>query len=468
MPSDRITRLRDSLARPISPQSLAVIRILFGAILVWDCWRYIRHTRITRYYVNVDMTFPYFGWDFIQPLPEPWIHWAWLGVGVSAFLVMIGLFYRVAIVVFILLFGYFFLLDRSEYLNHNYMVLLYAALLAVAPAHRVWSVDARLWRGVAAPTIPRWPVAALRLQTEIILVYAGIVKITDDWLRAEPLRMWIHARMDDLWLAQIFQYDWMIMAAAIGTIVLHIVGAPLLLWRRSRIWVFAVYCCFHVSNSLFFNIGIFPWLTIAVTTIFFDPDWPGQLARRLRGGAGIVAPVVAAPATPLSRGLLVFLALWFAVQIVLPQRQLMFPNLVGWTGDGHRFSWRMRVYDRDAEGTFTVVSADGRQRWEVDLDDYLTRRQINVLLTRADMIHDFANRLGRFYAEAGHGDVAVHADVRMSLNGRPMAQFIDPTVDLTAVRYDLFAPDPWVMPLQHRAAEGIVPAWWPPLPLQKP
>lgn len=284
-------RLRRYLAEPISIQSLVAIRVLFGAILTWDCWRYIRHDRIARYYVDVEVTFPYFGWELIQPLPEPYIHWVWLATGVSAFLVMIGLFYRAAIVVFLLSFGYIFLLDRTQYLNHNYLVLLYAALLAVAPANRAWSVDAWLLPEIRSLTIPRWPVTAIKAQTEIVLIYAGIVKITDDWLRGEPLAMWLRAQADEVWIGPLFHHDWVILLACWGVIALHILGAPLLLWSRTRLPVFVIYCCFHVANSIFFNIGIFPWLTIAVTTIFFAPDWPGQLIARITRRPLPVVPV---------------------------------------------------------------------------------------------------------------------------------------------------------------------------------
>jgi hypothetical protein len=71
---------------------------LFGALLVWDTWRFIQYDRIWRYYVAPEFTFTYPGFGWVQPLPEPWIHLAWLMVGVLAFLVMIGLFYRLAIV----------------------------------------------------------------------------------------------------------------------------------------------------------------------------------------------------------------------------------------------------------------------------------------------------------------------------------------------------------------------------------
>ncbi len=462
-----------AMARPISPLSLAVIRILFGAILLWDCFRYINADRIRRYYVDVEMTFPYFGLDWLQPLPAPYIYWAWGMVGVTAFLIMIGLFTRAALIGFLTLFGYFFLLDRTQYLNHNYMVLLYAALLALAPCNRALSVEAWLWPGVGRDRIAAWPVLAIKLQTEIILIYAGVVKITDDWLRGEPLRTWLSGRQDDIWFGGLFQYDWAFVAAAWGTVGLHILGAPLLLWHRTRLLVFVVYAGFHISNATLFNIGIFPWITIAISTIFFAPDWPARVVRRVAGAMHLRAD----PAPPrdtgrvggrLSPALLIVLGVWFAVQIGLPLRQAAFPNLVGWTGDGHRFSWRMRIYDRDVDGRFTVVSADGTQTWLLDTSDFLNGRQAHVVMTRPDLIHDFAGKLEQIWAANGYADVAVYADIRKSLNSRPMQAYVDPGTDLTAVTYNLFGPDDWVLPLQTRAAENIVAAWVPPFPLQRP
>lgn len=464
-------RFTDRLSEPVSIQSLVALRILFGAILVWDCWRYFKYDRIYRYYVEPEWTFPYFGLDFIQPLPEPYIYHAWALTGVFAFMVMIGLFYRMAIWGFVLVFGYFFLLDKAQYLNHNYLVLLYGILLGLAPAGRAFSVDAWLGLVERSTVIARWPVSAVRLQTEIVLIYAGVVKITDDWLRGEPLGMWLRARSDEVVLGFLFQYDWVVLAGAWGTVALHILGAPLLLWSRTRLWVFLIYCCFHVSNSILFNIGIFPWLTIAVTLIFFEPDWPQRLLRRALGLFETLPPLSAPPRDRVPRigpAMLAVLALWFAVQLAVPQRQLFFPSLVGWSGDGHRFSWRMRIYDRKADGYFTVVWPDSGLRIEVDPRDVLPRRQAHAVLTRTDMIHDFAMLLEAEARNEGAGDVEVYARIEKSLNGRPRQLYVDPDVDLTEAGYNWFGPDAWVTRPEHRAAERRLVAWWPPLPLQKP
>lgn len=462
-----IDRLRADLETPVSIQSLAATRILFGLILAWDWWRYVKYDRIERYYVEPAFNFPFL--PFVHPLPEPWIHIAWGGVGLFGLMVALGLFYRVAIVGLVLVFGYFFLLDRTQYLNHNYMVLLYGVLLVFMPAHRAFSLDAWLWPAIRSDYIAKWSVTALKLQTEIILIYAGVVKITDDWLRGEPLRLWLSDRQDDIFYGFLFSYDWSFVVAAWGTVLLHILGAPLLLWSRTRLAVFIVYVFFHWSNAQLFNIGIFPWITIAITLIFFAPDWPQRLAQRFLGVFQPVPPApkpARLPAWQLGNAALIALALWFAVQVVIPQRQAFFPNLVGWTGDGHRFSWRMRIYDRDSEGVFRVVEPVSGETWVVDPRELMVERQARNVLARPDVAYDFAMRLEAIWIDAGYEDVAVYADVRKSLNGRPKEQFTDPTIDLTEEGYNWFSPDSWVLPLKARAAEGIVASWMPPFPLQ--
>lgn len=450
--------IRSVFSTPVSAQSLAMFRIAFGALLLWDCWRFIKYDRIWRYYVAPDIHFTYPGFGWVQPLPEPWIQLAWLLVGAAAFLVMIGLFYRLAIVAFTLLFAYFFLLDQAEYLNHFYLVILFAVLLCALPANRVWSVDAWLRPRLAVPTVPYAAVFVLRAQMEIMLIFAGLVKLTPDWLAGEPLGMWLRRQADDVPFGWLFDYDAVIVAGTWGTIVLHLIGAPLLLWRRTRLATFAVYCLFHAANAYFFNIGIFPWLTIAATTIFFAPDWPGRLARCALRTGGWQIPASAAPAAtqlparPLSSLALAAVALWCAVQIALPLRAELFPTEVRWSGDGHRFSWRMRIYDRSAEGFFIVADPSSGSRWTIDPEDYLTPRQADKMLVRADMVHQFAAYLEDRWAVAGYGDVAVYAVICKSLNGRPPQPFVDPVVDLTAVGVDLFRPDPWVLPLE-------LPAW---------
>jgi len=153
---------RARLGAQVSIQSLAVFRILFGALLVWDYVRFVQYDRIARYYAIPEFTFTYPGFRWVQPLPEPWLHLAWGVVGLSSLCVMLGLFYRVAIVVLTLSFSYFFLLDKAQYLNHFYMVILYALIMCALPAHRAFSLDALRRPELRSETVPYAAVFILR------------------------------------------------------------------------------------------------------------------------------------------------------------------------------------------------------------------------------------------------------------------------------------------------------------------
>ena len=77
-------------------------------------------------------------------------------------------------------------------------------------------------------------------------IFAGIVKVNADWLRLEPLGMWLARRDDWPLVGELLTQDWVVALAAYGSIAIHIVGAPLLLWRRTR---GPVMCCTSPSTS---------------------------------------------------------------------------------------------------------------------------------------------------------------------------------------------------------------------------
>lgn len=451
--ADGGNRFVGRLHERVSIQSLALLRMAFGLIMVWDVWRFFYYDRIERYYVQPDFWFTYYGFSWISPLPDPYIYYAWFLVGVVAFMVAIGFFYRFSIITFTLLFSYFFLLDQAQYLNHFYMVILFAGLLCVLPAHRAYSVDAALWPALRSDTVPYWSVWALRAQVEIILILAGLVKITEDWLKLEPLGMWLRDRSATWVFGDLAYYDWVVAVGAYGTVALHVLGAPLLLFRRTRLPIFIVYCLFHISNADLFGIGIFPWLTIAVTTIFFAPDWPRQLFRRLHGWFEDLPPRPSRPAPPATaqtlwtRSIVCVLVGWMALQVLIPMRFALYPSEVRWSQEGHRFSWRMKMFDREGRGYFSVVDRDSGQRWLVDPEDHLTRRQARKMLTTPDMVLQFAHFLEDTWAERGHGDVAVHAHVEMALNGREFQPLVHAHIDLTTRRRELWPPADWITPL---------------------
>ncbi|MCY3670005.1 MAG: HTTM domain-containing protein, partial [Alphaproteobacteria bacterium] len=238
-------RLGRWAARPVSGQSLAVFRIAFGLLMLNDVVHVLDEGWLTRFYIDRAILFPYYGLE-VPPLPAPWLQLLWGACGLCCVLVALGAFYRIAIWGFNAIFIYFFLLDQLLYLNHFYMIALFGLLLGCTGAHRCWSLDRRLGRVRGTQAVPRWNLLILQFQVEVILVFAGLVKIEIDWLRGEPLRTWM---LERTWspFSDLFALDWVALAAPVLVILLHVVGAPLLLWSRTRLPVFLVYCAFHMA-----------------------------------------------------------------------------------------------------------------------------------------------------------------------------------------------------------------------------
>ena len=283
-----LQRLEDGLYKQVDPASLAFFRIGFGLIMLVECWRFWEHGWIDRYYIDPEFYFKYYGFEWVAPWPGDGMYWHFGLLAVLSLMIMLGLFYRAAMIVFFFAFTYVFLLDQARYLNHFVLVSMIAFLMMLVPANRIWSLDAVIARRLRdrPPEVPAWTVWLFVLQFEIMYIYAGIVKIYPDWLRLEPLAMWLARRADAPLIGPLFLEDWVIATGAYGVILLHIVGAPLLLFKRTRLPVTVVYFAFHLANHFIFTIGIFPWVAMLGTLMFFDPDWPRRLAERLRTALG--------------------------------------------------------------------------------------------------------------------------------------------------------------------------------------
>ncbi len=477
-------------AHPASAQSLAVFRIAFGLLMLHDVAYMLRAGWLTRYYVEREILFPYFGLE-VPPLPVPWLHWLWALCGLCCLLVALGAFYRLAIWGFNAIFIYFFLLDQALYLNHFYMIALFGLLLGFTDAHRLWSLDRRLGRIAGSRQVPRWNLLILQFQIEVVLVFAGLVKIEVDWLRGEPLRTWM---LERTWspFSDLFEANWVALAAPVLVVLLHVVGAPLLLWSRTRLPVFLVYCAFHAANAHLFNIGVFPWITIAATTILFSPDWPGRFARRTGAALGRIArPLKAlrpgvpawterllrfvsgpsgpgeadrAPFRPLRPAALAAFALYALIQLWLPVRDSAFEGQVGWTEEGQKFSWRMMLYSGAGNGRFLVLAPDGTARvhdHRADLDAV----QAYLVFTKPEMLLHYAHWLRDRYAAEGKGKLRVYADVGKSVNGKPWRRFVDPDADLAAVDgMRWLGSEPWLLrPEPAQIAAAPLPDWYPPI-----
>ena len=216
---------------------------------------------------------------------------------------------------------------------------------------------------------------------------------------------------------------------------------PLLLWRRTRLAAWVALVAFHVCTWALFPIGVFPWLMIGASTVFFEPDWPRRLLARLGRSVAVprVAPVRRSPVLP---ALAVAVGRGAARAPAPPPRLPRRPPL-------DRRGLPLRL-ERPAR-------REGRQRHvprpRTEHRPHLGGRP-EPSSTRApscgswprepDLIHQAAGAIAAEERTRGR-HVEVRVDAWVSLNGRPAQRLIDPTVDLAAEPRDPWSDD-WILP----------------------
>lgn len=437
-----LSRLVARLAAPVDGASLAVFRACFGLVMAWEAVRYLGYDRVRRYWVEPAFHFHYPGFEWVRPLPEPGMTLAWVAVGVLGLLVATGTLFRLSAGLFTLLFTWIFLLDPATYLNHLYLVCLVGFLLTLSPAHRLASVDARLFADRAGEQVPAYGLLSLRWLVALVYFYAGLAKCNPDWLQAQPLLTWMEGRADTPVLGPLLAWDPTAWFMSYAGLLLDLLAGPALLWRRTRGVAVAVLATFHLTNALVFDIGIFPWLMLSADLLFLDPGWPRRLLRR-PPAEGLAAP----PAHP--RALWATLGLFALLQIAVPLRHLAYPGRPSWTEEGHWFSWHMKLRSKRGKARWVVKDLDTGRTTLVQPGAFLSERQERKARGHPELLRQAAVHLRR-QAEAEGRRVAVRVDTQTRLNGRPAQPLVDPTVDLSRERWT-WAPAPWILPLADPA-----------------
>lgn len=442
--ADRLLRF---LTAPRDIAALAVFRMLIGGLMFVGALRFMRNDWIERLYVEPEFHFKYWGFSWVQVPSETGLYLLYCGIALAALMVAIGAFYRIAIIAFWCLFTYAELMDVTNYLNHYYFISLITLIMCFLSPHRAWSVDA--WRRpkLRADVLPAWQTYWLRFQVAVLYFFAGWAKFESDWLlHAQPLNIWLPPHAGLPLLGPFLELPWVHYAFSWFAFLFDTTIIAFMLWRKSRPYAFAVILVFHYFTHLFFNIGLFPFIMVFAVLVFFDADWPRKLAAFFRRVAPQrSAPVEASGTTRWTARSTVFaigVAVFCAVQLVLPLRQWAYPGTVLWNEQGMRFSWRVMLREKSGSLEYRVVTNQGRVVI-VSPHRYLTEEQYREMAGQPDLILQLAHHIRDDYDGQGVGPVQIFADSKVSLNGRAAQRMIDATVDLAQVS-DGLARATWI------------------------
>jgi hypothetical protein len=349
---------------PVDTSSIAVFRILFGAIMIWEVTRYFEYDRIGRYYIEPAFFFPYEFFPFISPLPGPLMYWVFFALGIFALGVTVGFFYRASAILFCLTYTYVFLIDKTYYNNHYYLIILLSFLLIMVDADRWAALDRWHNPKLHIEQAPFWHLFILRAQIFVVYFFGGVAKLNPDWLAGQPIGAWLNNRAHYPVLGPFFATDWAGLVFGYGGLLFDLSIGFLLIWRPTRFLAFLSILYFNLMNAWLFSIGIFPYLMIATTILFVEPDWPRRMLR-LPWQAG--PPFEPRRMIPYRSWVIGFVTLYLALQILIPLRHILYPGEVNWTEEGHRFSWHMKLRSKSGRIAFTMIDPRTNQTWPVDI-----------------------------------------------------------------------------------------------------
>lgn len=437
-----ITMVDKWLFKQVDNSALVVFRVFFGLLITIEAWGAIWTGWIERTLIEPQFTFNFIGFEFLQPLPGNGMLWYYGVMGVFGIFVMLGFKYRLSMLVYGLMWASVYLMQKSSYNNHYYLLMLWCFIMVFLPAHCWLSIDAWRNKKLRKIAMPRWVWLFIVGQLWIVFTYAALAKLYPDWLDGTLPAILMKSK-EDYWLVgEFLQQSWVRYAIAYFGLFFDLFVIPALLWKRTRVPAFFAAVFFHLFNSFIFHIGIFPYLSLAFSLFFFPAEKINQwflLRRKPFYEAGdIIVPHYKKP-------LVAILGVWFVVQIGLPLRHWFFEDNVLWTEEGHRLSWRMMLRSKSGRSTFKVVEKGTTDTIYVKNKNYLSRKQLRSVNSKPDMLWQFAQRLEKEYKEKGK-DVEVYIDAKVRVNGRPLRRLIDPKVDMAAEKWYHFKHHDWILP----------------------
>ena len=441
------------LNKESSSHSLAVFRIGFGFLMCFSIIRFWYKGWIEKLYLVPEFHFSYYGFEWVKPIGD-YTYLLFIICFISALFVAIGFKYRVSIILFFLSFTYIELMDKTTYLNHYYFISILSFLMCFLPMNAIFSIDNIINRKQYLK-VQSWTVDSIKLLLSIVYIYAGLAKLNSDWLfKAMPLKIWLPSKFDLPIIGEnLMQYEWVHYAMSWGGMFYDLLIPFLLLYKPTRIFAFFLVIFFHIFTKVLFPIGMFPYIMIIGSIIFFDSEVHKKIIyffknflikfydiNKIKDLEKINLYKIKMQNLNLS-----IVVIFFVIQISFPFRYAFYPGELFWNEQGYRFSWRVMLMEKMGYSTFKIVDQKTGKFFYVNNEEFLTPFQEKQMSFQPDFILEYANYLGDVYTKRGHKNVQVFTDSYVALNGRLSQRFIDHNVNLYGIK-ESFKHKNWILP----------------------
>lgn len=418
-------------------ETLVSFRIIFACMMLFSTIRFIGMGWINEFYVKPEFHFKYYGFSWVEALPEQGMYAVFFFMLLSCFGILFGCFYRISTIIFFITFTYVELIDQANYLNHYYFVSLMSFIMIFLPAHKSFSLDVKYNWVKEMKEIPNFYVLLPKFQLAIVYIFAGIAKLNYDWLlEAQPLKIWLPAHSHLPFIGSFLNYEIVAYIFSWFGAIYDLFIVFFLMNSKTRPYAYFFVIIFHVLTRILFPIGMFPYIMIMSTLIFFSEDFHVRVLNFLKALFNVKSQYqneIKAPSYVNIKLYALFIA-FFIIQIILPFRYLVYPGKLFWTEQGYRFSWRVMLMEKAGTAFFYVEDSKSKKRLQIDNKDFLTKNQEKMMSTQPDMILQFAHHIGEYYRSKGFEHPAVYVESYVNLNGAGSKLFIDSTINLMNVQ----------------------------------
>jgi vitamin K-dependent gamma-carboxylase len=441
--------------KPIDNIGLVLWRIVFGLLIALESFGALITGWVKEVLIEPVFTFSFIGFEWLQPLPGYGMYGYYTLMGLCGLAIMIGYRYRWSMLLFAVLWTGSYFMQKSAYNNHYYLLCLLSWLMVFLPAAKDLSWDARAL-GKSQNRMPSWVLILLIGQVWIVFTYAALAKLYPDWLDGKVIALFMDGKKNYPIIGPWLQNNTVQQIIIWGGIFFDALIIPALFWRRTRVAAFILSLGFHLFNSIVFQIGIFPYMSIAFALLFFSPQslrqkfgrWITRFETPIQNKLDQthwVKPQIQNLNPAKQPWIPALIVVYLVIQVLLPLRHHLIKDSVLWTEEGHRMSWRMMLRARKGITSFYVMEPGTGVKSVYPLRDLVTQKQLKMLSSHPDFIWQMAQKIKAIEAEKGR-EVGVYVRSRVSINGREYSPLIDPDVNLAEEPWDAWRHHDWILP----------------------
>ena len=419
--------------------SLILFRIIFGLLITLECWGAIATGWVRRNLIEPEFTFNFIRFDFLQPLPGNGMYFYYILMGITGIGIMLGYRYLLNMIAFTILWAGCYLMQKTSYNNHYYLLMILNIIMCFLPANKDLSFDVKLGYTQKTEFMPYWCKFIIIAQLAIVYFFASTAKLYPDWLSGKVPGLLMASKSHYYFIGELLQEKWVHTAITYVGILYDLLIIPALLWKPTRKFAFAFSVFFHLYNSFVLHIGIFPYLALSFTLFFF----PAEKIRKWFYPKSKKSITSEKPVYSYNNLITFLVSAWLLIQFALPLRHWFIPGDVLWTEEGHRLSWRMMLRQKSGTSIFYVKENGNEVKKRINLSDYLTKKQIRSMGGKPDMIWQFAQHLKKDYETKGI-PIEVYVNNKTKVNQSEYRQLINPNVDLAAAEWNYWGHNDWI------------------------